>query len=137
MKVIPILIILFVSLAGCLAVDSSIKKYQAVAGQIKLGDSKDKVLGILGPTQEELPFDETKTSDSYLEGEDLMEIYYVRSGKQPDNLTTDDEFTPYIFKNGILIAIGWKTLGGPQSHGQVIPPASVTHIDHTIIIENK
>lgn len=115
MRIALLLIVFVISFAGCEAIDSSIKKYYAVADQIKLGDSKEKVLGILIPTQVKLPFDEVKSSDFYMEGDDLMEIYYIRSGKQPDNLTTDDEFTPYIFKNEILIAIGWKTLGGPKS----------------------
>ena len=137
MRIALLLIVFVISFAGCEAIDSSIKKYHAVADQIKLGDSKEKVLGILMPTQAKLPFDEVKSSDFYMEGDDLMEIYYIRSGKQPDNLTTDDEFTPYIFKNEILIAIGWKTLGGPKSHGKVIPPAPVTNIEHTIIIEKN
>ena len=135
MRTIILLAVLAISFSGCEGVNSSIKKYYAVAGQVQLGDSKEKVFGILMPTQEELPFDEMKSLDSYMEGNDFMEIHYFRSGKQPDNLTTDDEFTPYIFKNGVLIAIGWKTLGGPKSHGKVVPPASITNIEHTTIIE--
>jgi hypothetical protein len=126
---------LVVLLTGCQALDSSIRKYHQTAGQVKLGDSKDKALSILLPTQAKLPYDNRKTSDTYLEGDDVMEIYYFRSGRQPDNLTTDDEFTPYVFKNGTLIAIGWKTLGGPKTHGQVIPPAPVTNIEHNVTIE--
>jgi len=135
MRVIILLIVIAIGITGCESVSSSIRKYQAVAGQVQLGDSKEKVLGILMPTQDKLPYDERKTPDSYIEGKDLMEIHYFRSGRQPDNLTTDDEFTPYIFKNGVLIAIGWKTLGGPQSLGQVVPPADITNIEHTVIIE--
>ena len=135
MKMISLLTILVISLSGCEAVHSSIRKYYAVAGQVQLGDSKEKVFGILMPTQEKLPFDEMKPADSYMEDNDLMEIHYFRSGRQPDNLTTDDEFTPYVFKNGVLIAIGWKTLGGPKSFGKVVPPANITNIKHTTIIE--
>jgi len=135
MRTILLITIFAIGFSGCEGVRSSIKKYQAKADQVQLGDSKVKVFGILKPTQERLPFDEMKTADFYLEGDDLMEIHYFRSGRQPDNLTTDDEFTPYIFKNGVLIAIGWKTIGGPKSHGKVVPPANVTNIKHTTIIE--
>jgi len=137
MRAVLLFTILLLSMAGCDTVASSIRQYHQTAGQIKLGDSKDKVLRILMPTQEELPYDEMKFSDTYMKDGDLMEIHYFRSGNQPDNLTTDDEFTPYIFKNGKLIAIGWKTLGGPKSFGKVVPPAPVTHIRHTINIENN
>lgn len=137
MRMICLLTILAISLSGCEAVNSSIRKYYAVAGQIQLGDSKEKVLEVLMPTQEELPFDEMKPADFYMEGKDHMEIHYFRSGRQPDNLTTDDEFTPYVFKNGVLIAIGWKTLGGPKSFGKVVPPANITNIHHTTIIEKQ
>lgn len=137
MKTIVFLAILVISFSGCEAVHSSIRKYYAVAGQVQLGDSKEKVFGILMPTQEKLPFDEMKPADFYMEGNDFMEIHYFRSGRQPDNLTTDDEFTPYIFKNEVLIAIGWKTLGGPKSFGKVVPPANITNINHTTIIEKQ
>jgi len=135
MKTILLITVLAISFAGCEGVHSSIKQYYAVAGQIQLGDSKERVFEILMPTQKKLPFDEMMFPDSYMEGNDLMEIHYFRSGRQPDNLTTDDEFTPYIFKNEVLIAIGWKTLGGPKSHGKVVPPANITNIEHTTIIE--
>ena len=68
---------------------------------IELGDNKDKVLKIFGPpTQKGLP--------KYIRENDLIEIYYLRTGRQPDNSTTDDEFTPYLFKNGNLVSIGWQ-----------------------------
>ena len=56
----------------------------------------------------------------------------MRSSQQPDGLTTDDEFTPYIFTNGILTGIGWTVLGGPKTQGQV--PQSPAHISHTTVI---
>ena len=137
MRMIFLLTIFAISLSGCEAVHSSIRQYYAVADQVQLGDSKEKVFGVLMPTQEKLPFDEMKPADFYMEGGNLMEIHYFRSGRQPDNLTTDDEFTPYVFKNGVLIAIGWKTLGGPKSFGKVVPPANITNIHHTTIIEKQ
>jgi len=48
-----------------------------------------------------------------------IEIYYFRSGRQPDGLITDDEFTPYVFTDEVLTGIGWQVLGGPNSIGQI------------------
>ena len=76
---------------------------------IELGDNKDKVLKIFGPpTQKGLPQGVKKNPDKYMRENDLIEIYYLRTGRQPDNSTTDDEFTPYLFKNGNLVSIGWQ-----------------------------
>ena len=51
----------------------------------------------------------------------LVEIYFFRSAWQSDGLTTDDEFTPYVFKDGKLVAIGWTSIGGIKSQGQASP----------------
>lgn len=107
-------------LSGCVTyqIDSAIDDYQAVADQIHLGDEKEKVLTILKPIQDRLGAKERKAPESYLKDGATVEIYFARSGRQPDGLTTDDEFTPYVFTNGKLTAIGWTTLGGPRSVGQ-------------------
>ena len=113
-------------LTGCatMSIDSSISKHQKVASQIKIGDSKEKALSLLLPTQEGLGPKSKKQPEAYKNTNgDIIEIYYMRTGRQPDNLTTDDEFTPYIFTNNELTAIGWTALGGPKSHGKVIQPA--------------
>lgn len=100
-------------------IDSSITKYNAVADRVQLGDSRNKVLSILNPTQKGIPQRNKKNPEKYIKNNVLVEIYYFRTGRQPDNLTTDDEFTPYLFNNGKLVAIGWQVLGGPKSVGQV------------------
>jgi len=38
----------------------------------------------------------------------------MRSARQPDGLTTDDELTPYIFNDERLVGIEWQVLGGPN-----------------------
>ena len=119
--------------AGCAMVQISpaISSYQKEATKVKLGDSKEKVLGILMPTQKTLSARGKKAPESYRKGNDTIEIYYFRSGWTSDGLTTDDEFTPYAFTNGILTSIGWVALGGEKTHGQVIPE---TNIQQTTIV---
>src|SRR5262245_43305661 len=89
----------FLVLTGCLSmqIDSAIGKYEATADRVELWDIKEKVLSILGPTQEGLPTSARKNPDKYLKDGVKVEIYYMRSARQPDGLTTDDEFTPYTF----------------------------------------
>jgi hypothetical protein len=101
-------------------VDSAISQYHDKAGRVKIGDPKDAVLQILMPTQEGLPPSTRRAPEAYKEGEDTIEIYYFRTGWTRDGRTTDDEFTPYVFKNGVLQAVGWMTLGGPKTHSGIL-----------------
>ena len=77
------------------------------------GDWSDPVL--LSVPGADLPKSARKNSDKYLKDGVKVEIYNMRSARQPDGLTTDDEFAPYIFNDGGLVGIGWQMLGGPKS----------------------
>lgn len=120
-------------LAGCSGymINSSINRFNRVSDNVELGQSKEEVFEILGPSQEGLKPEHKKKADRMMVGTDLIEIYYCRSARIPDGASTDDEFTPYRFKNGKLISIGWAALGGPKTQGRV--PES-DH--HTVIIKN-
>lgn len=108
-------------------IDSSINRYNKMKDQVYLGDSEEKVLTLLGPTQKDLTAKRRKPPEMYIDNNGRkITIYYFRSGRQADGLTTDDEFTPYVFVNGRLTSIGWATIGGPKSHGQVVPQTNVT-----------
>lgn len=117
-----LLVLIIFSLTGCvgLMIDSSIRQYDEVADQISLGDSKEHVVSILAPTQSSLPGNSRKRPDQFMKEGVTVYIYYARTGRQPDGLTTDDEFTPYVFEDGKLVAIGWAALGGPPSQGQAV-----------------
>ena len=122
-------------LSGCVAmqIDSAISKYEAVADKVELGDSKEKVLAILLPTQQEVPKSSRKNPEKYIKGDVKVEIYYMRSARQPDGLTTDDEFVPYLFNNGKLVGIGWQVLGGPKTQGQTKSDTYISNTNQTII----
>lgn len=123
------LLILFLYLPGCAlyrsiqvdrAVDRGIAEFHARSTQVKLGDSKEKVLMTLQPTQEAVPTSYRRPSETFMAdgrsaGKSIVEIYYFRSARIPDGLNTDDEFTPYVFRNGSLEAIGWTALGGAKN----------------------
>jgi hypothetical protein len=93
-----------------------------------LGDRKADVLAVPEPTQADLRDDERRAPDRYMDGSGTVEIYYFRSSRQPDDLTTDDEFTPYVFRDGRLVAIGWQVLGGPKTQGQA-REATYIHVE--------
>jgi hypothetical protein len=117
--------------AGCgtTGLSKSIRQYYEVAPQVQIGDRKADVLNLLIPTQTELLPWEKKPTEAYKENGKTIEIYYFRTGWQADGLVTDDEFVPYVFTDGELTAIGWTSLGGPKTVGQVIQPAPVTNIE--------
>ncbi len=129
------LLVMVVGLAGCVGmqIDSAISKYEAVAEQVELGDSKEKVLAILQPTQEGVPKSSRKNPEKYIKEGARVEIYYMRSARQPDGLTTDDEFVPYLFNDGKLVGIGWQVLGGPKTQGQATSDTYISNQNTTIV----
>ena len=84
------------------------------------------------PTQKSLSAKATKSPEAFMKDGKKIEIYYFRSGWTSDGLTTDDEFTPYGFTDGVLTSIGWTSLGGAKTHGEVVQPA--TEINQTTIV---
>jgi hypothetical protein len=126
MKKLIYLLAMVILVCGCAAMQISpaINEYRAVSNQMKLGDTKEKVLAILLPTQKSLASQQMRSPETFMQDGKTIEIYYMRSGWVSDGLTTDDEFTPYVFTDGILTAIGWTAIGGMKTHGQVVQPAS-------------
>lgn len=125
------LLLALIALSACSSTQSisrSIDAYEAQAGRIELGQSKEKVLEILLPTQADLAPRFKKPSEQYKEDGKLKEIYFFRTRSFPDGLVTDDEFMPYVFEDGVLVAIGWTAIGGPKTQAQ--PRETDTHIYH-------
>ena len=115
-------------LAACAtmnSVDRAITDFESAATKVQLGDSKENVLAILEPTQSALAASQRKRHEEYDKDKVRVEVHYFRSSQQPDGITTDDEFTPYVFHDGKLVAIGWTTLGGPKTQAQPVPRPNV------------
>lgn len=123
----------FVSGCTTMQIDSTISKYESVADKVELGDSKEKALSILLPTQSDLPKSTRKNPEKYLKNGVKVEIYYMRSARQPDGLTTDDEFVPYLFNDGKLVGIGWQVLGGPKTQGQATSSTYISNTNQTVV----
>ena len=114
---------------GCVAfqIDKAIEDYVDVRDKVQLGDSKGKFLEIIYPTQEKIGARYRKYPESFRAKGKTVEIFYIRSGRQPDNLTTDDEFTPYVFIDDQLEIIGWTALGGPGTTGKALQQVIVNN----------
>ena len=113
-----------VLLSGCASISPylfTVNEYAAAYSKIELGMTKSQVALILDPTQVRLSASEVKHPDKYVKNGVNVDIIYYRSGWQSDGLITDDEFTPYLFNDGRLVAVGWHHLGGAKSQGQVSP----------------
>lgn len=109
-------------------VGTAVNNYRTVAPQVHLGMSKDAVLEILNPTQQILPLSQRRGPEQYTKDGGHVEIYFFRSHVNYDRILTDDEFTPYIFHDGKLAAIGWTAIGGPKTQAQPIPEQHITII---------
>ena len=115
-----------VCLTGCVNhVAVAINKYHEASPRVQLGMERDPVLLALKPSQVNLPLRERKESEQYFEmtegKERFVEIFFFRSHVNYDGILTDDEFTPYIFHDGKLVAIGWTAIGGPKTQAQSRP----------------
>ena len=109
-------LILFIVVTGCFA-DTAIIEYSQKKHMISLGDSIHKALPILNNIQKSVPANWLKSADQYNKGGKNYYIHYQRTGHTEDGVMTDDEFTPYVFADSKLVAIGWEVLGGPRSYG--------------------
>lgn len=77
--------------------------------------SESRVLSILGDSISQ----SGRKSETKQLGTDRASytIHYARSAVIRDGHTTDNEFVPYIFRDGRLIANDWGFLGGMKSVG--------------------
>jgi len=115
--------------AGCATIpttwEQTVNNYAVAAPKVELGMSKQEVTDILNPTQSLLKNTELRQPDRYIKDGVNVEILYYRSGWVSDGLDTDDEFTPYVFNNDKLVAIGWMTIGGPKNTSSSVPKVNV------------
>ena len=133
-KYLIIATIILITGCGVSPYKATVNDYLSAYINIELGMSVEEVKAILDPSQTRLSNTEIKLSDKYEKEGVLVEIHYFRSGWQSDGITTDDEFTPYIFNDGILVAIGWQVLGGAKSQGQVVPRTNNSNTTSVIIL---
>ena len=120
MRFINILFVLFV-FSGCASTIAispyqlAVNNYEAASQSVELGMTISQVRAHLAPAQAHLRAQDKRKSDLYKQDETLVRIDYYRSGWVSDSVSTDDEYTPYLFNDGLLVAVGWQILGGPRN----------------------
>ena len=119
------IVVLLLTLQGCgdmphnhyFNLKDATNNYHSVAPSINLGDSKSSVMGKFYPLNHKLKSWQMKAPLQYsLDGSNFY-VHFQRTRFIEDGNTTDDEFTPYVFANNVLIEIGWVTLQ-PNTFGQ-------------------
>ena len=130
-----ILSILFLFiLSGCIhPIENSISNFRDVKENVDLGDSKQKFLETVYSSQLDLDSRSKKDPERYIKDGVKVEIYFMRSSFISDDLLTDDEFTPYLFNDEILVGIGWTVLGGPSTQGQSSSDVYISNTNKTVV----
>lgn len=89
--------------------DLTVRDYVSAASTIRLGSTKSEVSRTLEPTQRRLPATERLQPEMYTDADVLTEIVYFRSRNSGGSAF--EQFTPYVFEDGRLVAVGWTALG--------------------------
>ena len=141
MKYISSLLMIF--LVGCVSsnIDSVVDHYNMNINKITLGMDIDEFNSIFGVQQAALMKGSDKPPTRFTRQGEIFDVVYLRTARIPDGETTDDEFTPHVFKSGKLYQIGWEALGGAKRTSNDVAreqseiekaKASATKIEQTI-----
>jgi hypothetical protein len=104
------LVVSVLSVAGCApnpVTQQAVAEYRSVASQISIGDAREHVLAILQTNQQAIPLHFKRRPERYLSYGEQVEIHFVRTGLDSGGSNSDDDFTPYVFKNNVLVSVGW------------------------------
>ena len=99
------------SLVGCapsLITQQAVSDYPILASNVSIGDAKEYVLSILKTSQVLIPTHFKKRPESYLSYGVPVEIHFMRTDLSSGTSNDDEDFTPYLFKNDVLVSIGWR-----------------------------
>lgn len=93
-------------------VKSAIAAYKDRMELVDLGDSKEKFIELVYSEQQNLPMEHTRPPTKYYKDNMKVEVYFVRSAGAwvTEGEVSSDEFTPYLFIDEILVAIGWPAV---------------------------
>ena len=96
--------------------------YQAHKNEVRLGMSEKQFAQFIAPAEAFYKPDYCyRAPDRYTRNNQMIDVWYVISriiDVSGRSECYDDEYTPYIFVDGKLAAIGWEPLGGPKRTSQ-------------------
>ena len=85
----------------------AVEDYEKAYSKISIGDARAHVLTILDTSQQVVPLRFKRRPERYLSYGERVEIHFVRTGLESGISNHDDDYTPYVFKNDVLVSIGW------------------------------
>lgn len=121
------IIVITLILNGCAPIpsmQSSGLEYKIIAPKILIGDDKEYVLSMLIPSQANIPSQMQRKPERFMNYGEVVDIYFLRTEINSGNLNSDDDFTPYVFKKGILSFVGWRYVSRSSYHGQALEAMS-------------
>ena len=107
---------LLILLVGCSSVDRAVDYHAQVAPYVELGMSEGAFVTLMEPAM--TPSRNERQPKRFSRGDDMYVVHFLRVARVPDGLYTDDEYQPYTFVNGKLVAVGWEYLGGEKYTSQ-------------------
>ena len=129
-----------VALVGCTAarIDNAASYHNKAAPYVKLGMSEGSFVELMEPALDGSTRGKNgRIPKRYSKGGDMYVVYFLRVTRVPDGLATDDEFQPYTFQNGRLIAIGWDYLGGTSYTSQDLVKRRASASKTEVRVEGK
>jgi hypothetical protein len=126
-------------LMGCTTNVAAPGEYALVKDQVRLGMSRPAFNKIMKPVSDKTLPASRRNDETYTEDGDIVDIVYVRSGWVSDGIQTDDEYTPYVFRDGILVAFGWRAIGGMKftSADLIKAEAKATKVNVSTTVNNN
>ena len=112
MKIFLALIVGVVLLGGCAATPTGPELHSLAKQQVQLGMTRGEFNALMKPAFEATEKDQRRSVESFTEDSSTVDIVFVRSAWIRDGALTDDEYTPYVFRNGRLASYGWRSIGG-------------------------
>jgi hypothetical protein len=113
---------------GCTTAPQAFNK---ASDGVYIGMEKRDFDVVMRPVNNATQSDRKRRSEGFRRNGSLYEIVYIRSGHVADGALTDDEYTPFLFQDGVLIGYGWTALGGKKTDSADIARvrAGATQID--------
>lgn len=135
-------ILMALYLQGCVSdklVDQLATNYESVAPQIAIGDAKTHVLGLLKASQNIVPSSYKKKPERYLSYGEPLEIHFVRTSLHSGGDNADEDFTPYVFRNEVLVSVGWRYVSKSEFHDKSLEAISAGGVkpDQDVLGDNR
>tara|TARA_R110002072_G_scaffold301408_1_gene481085 strand:+ start:1174 stop:1674 length:501 start_codon:yes stop_codon:yes gene_type:complete len=106
------LIIIVALMSACTTNYAAPARYAEVKDQVDLGMTRYEFEQVMAPVNSGTLAHQKRTDETFTDNGRVFDIVYVRTGRIPDGIETDEEYTPYVFQDGVLVAFGWRAIGG-------------------------